>query len=444
MMKSWMIVVCLLSWGMVFGAVQAKPKKEAPSGLGSVDVKDLELFNKVLYILETQYFQKVDTQELIRGAIKGMINTLDPHSAFLDKELYRKIQDDTNGEFEGIGVEITQRDGAIMIVTVQREAPAYAAGIRAGDKILRVNGKLTLGLGLVEVTQLMRGRRGEVLRLEVSRKGSVANLTFKVKREKIKMHSVISSLIEERYLYIRVSQFQRDVSQLVKKVLKKYDDKKLAGIIMDLRANPGGLLDQAVELVSLFVDKGIVVSAQDRNGKIVDSRAVVDLGVREVEVPMAVLINGASASASEIVAGALQDTQRAVIMGSLSFGKGSIQSLIPLGEKEALKLTIAQYLTPKGRVIQAKGIVPDVVLADFDAKTLKEHQKKSRFLRESDLPNHLLSESEKKGDSRSEEEVELEGDFADNNYGQNPQQDYQVQQAINILKSSQLVKSKSP
>jgi carboxyl-terminal processing protease len=409
----------------------------------SVDVQDLELFNKVIYILETQYFQNVDSTKLLNGAIKGMMSTLDPHSAFLDVELYKKIQDETNGEFEGIGVEITQKDGAILIITVQPETPAYVSGLRPGDRITKVNDRSCIGLGLVEVTQLMRGKRGEILKLEVLREGSSGQLSFQIKREKIKVKSVISSLIDDEYLFIRVSQFQRDVSTQVKSVLKKYSKQKLSGIILDLRSNPGGLLDQAVELVSLFANEGIVVSSEDRNGKIIDSRKVLEMGHKDTTTPMAVLVNGASASASEIVAGALQDMNRAIIMGGTTFGKGSIQSLIALNKEVALKLTVAQYITPKARKIQAVGIRPDIEIDEYDAKFLKENKKKVKYLRESDLRNHLLSEKEKKSNTKEVDNADdVDSTLTHEDFGYVPKMDFQVQQAINLLKTSQLIKAK--
>jgi carboxyl-terminal processing protease len=371
--------------------------------------EQLELFNKVLYLIETQYYRPVSTEILIEGALKGMMETLDPHSAFLNKDYFEKMQNDTQGEFGGLGLEVTQKDNIIYIVTPIDDTPAFRAGILPKDKLVEINHDPIVGLPLEQAMEKMRGKVGEKINLGIIRDGHEGIMRFTLKREVIKIKSVKSELVQDRYAYIRLTQFQKRSSESVEEALqsvKKSSDKHggLAGIILDLRSNPGGLLDQAVDVSSIFLKEGIVVSTEARDPQNKDIRYVKKSGFKDLSTPMVVLINGASASASEIVAAALQDYKRAVIMGSQSFGKGSVQTIAQLDKSTGVKLTIAQYMTPKNRKIQAVGVTPDIHIEE--GPTHPGEKKEDRYLREKDLKNHLTATIETEAEKKEREAIE--------------------------------------
>ena len=366
---------------------------------GKSRFEKLELFNKVLYLIESQYYRPVDTEKLIEGAIKGMMNTLDPHSTFLDEKVFSKMQEDTQGEFGGLGIEVSQKDGVLVVITPIDDTPAFKAGIKAGDKIVEINHESTLGLTLEEAVDKMRGKPGSKITVGVSREGVEGIKRFDLKRKAIKISAVKHEILEDNYAYVRLTQFQKDAGSGIAKALKQMEKKTkngIKGIVLDLRSNPGGLLDEAVNVSSVFLRDGIVVSTESRDPKQKDIRYVKKTGFKELKKPLAVLINGASASASEIVAGALQDHKRAIVMGSQSFGKGSVQSIAKIDDKQGVKLTIAQYMTPKDRKIQAVGIKPDIFISEYEGAWISEHEKESRYVREADLRNHLTATIETK------------------------------------------------
>lgn len=423
--------------------------------------EQLELFNKVLHLIETQYYRKVSTDKLIEGAIKGMMDTLDPHSSFLNQEYFKKMQDDTAGEFGGLGLEVTQKDGALVVITPIADTPAYKAGIRPKDKIVEINHESILGLNLEEALDRMRGKNGEKTHLGIVRENEEGIKHFTIKRELIKINPVKTELLDDSVAYIRLIQFQKKAGVAVEEALKKLQAEAakkggLKGIILDLRSNPGGLLDQAVDVASVFLKDGIVVSTESRDPQNKDIRYVKKSGHKDLVTPLAVLINGASASASEIVAGALQDYGRGIIMGTQSFGKGSVQTMAQLDHGTGMKLTIAQYMTPKNRKIQAVGIVPDVEIDDLDWKKFQAAKRSDRHVRERDLKNYLSATVETSDEEKQREATDKElrkkriadynqqkkspgksaADIEEEIYVEHPpKEDYQVIQAGQYLKT---------
>ena len=417
--------------------------------------EELELFNKVLYLIESQYYRDVDTNKLVEGAIKGMMDTLDPHSGFLNKEFYKKMQNDTDGEFGGLGIEVTQKDGVIYVVTPIDDTPAYRAGVKSRDKIVEINHESILGFTLDEAIDRMKGKEGSKIHLGIVREGEKGLKHFDLKREKIKIKPVKSSLVFENFAYLRLTQFQRRSASSIQsslKALRKKSSKKggVKGIILDLRSNPGGLLDEAVKVSSIFLESGIVVSTESRDPSNKNIHYVIKSMKKDLETPLVVLVNGSSASASEIVAGAIQDHKRGMILGTQSFGKGSVQTVVQIDKDNGVKLTIAQYMTPKNRKIQAVGITPDVNLEDIDSQWFEEHQRRSNFIREKDLRNHLTAtietKEEKKNRLAEEKEARIRRAKKISNRSKkkdqndifkkyNASEDYQVLQAVKILQT---------
>jgi carboxyl-terminal processing protease len=373
-----------------------------------------------------------------------MMETLDPHSAFLNKEFFERMQNDTSGEFGGLGLEVTQKDGVLYIITPIDDTPAFRAGIKPKDKLVEINHEPILGLNLEQAIELLKGKVGDKVHLGIVREGEEGIKHFDLKREMIKVKPVKYELLKDSIAYLRLTQFQKNSASSVEEGLKKLKDqardKKLSGIILDLRSNPGGLLDQAVDVSSLFLKEGIVVTTEARDPQNKDIRYVKKSGYKELETPIVVLINGASASASEIVAGALQDYQRAVIMGSPSFGKGSVQTIAQLDRDTGVKLTIAQYMTPKNRKIQAIGIRPDIDIEEVSQQDFEKGLREDRYLRERDLRGHLTAtlETDEEKKYRLEEEKKLRQERLkeiQNKKQQNSQKITEMEKSDEIFKS---------
>lgn len=452
-----LLLALTLTVSLAFGAEKKKPAVPKISD-NKGRFEQLELFNKVLHLIETQYYREVSTEKLIEGALKGMMDTLDPHSAFLNRDFFEKMQNDTQGEFGGLGLEVTQKENVIYIVTPIDDTPAFRAGIKPKDKLVEINHEPIVGMTLEQAMEKMRGKVGEKVQLGVIREGVEGIKHFTLVREMIKIKPVKSELVAKNFAYIRLTQFQKRSTESVEEALKDLKAKAgknggLAGIILDLRSNPGGLLDQAVDISSIFLKEGVVVSTEARDPQNKDIRYVKKSGLKDLNTPMVVLINGASASASEIVAGALQDYQRAIIMGSNSFGKGSVQTVAQIDKYTGVKLTIAQYMTPKNRKIQAVGIVPDVVIEEVDQASFEKNLKEDRYIREKDLKNHLTATIETASEKKEREAAERverqkrindmkekkkksakkDEDSEDIFKTYSPSEDYQVLQAVRYL-----------
>ena len=449
-----LIFILVFIFTSLIGATNEKSKTKSR-------FEKLELFNKVLHLVETQYYREVDTEKIIQGALKGIMDTLDPHSTFLDKEVFERMQEDTKGEFGGLGIEVTQKDGVIIIITPIDDTPAFKAGLKPGDKIVEINHESVVGIPLNKAIEIMKGEPGTKVNVGIIRSGVEGIKVFIIKREIIKTKSVKSEIISDDVILIRLTQFQQRSGDDVADALKKYKKiiikkgKTPKGIIVDLRYNPGGLLEEAVNVASIFLKDGIVVSTEGRNKNEKEFRYVKKNIYKELKLPLAILINGASASASEIVAGAIQDLKRGIVMGSRSFGKGSVQTVSKIDDEKGLKLTIAQYMTPSGKKIQAIGIKPDIFLEDIDSSWLSKHYKDVNFTREKDLRNHLTATIETEEEKKHREEIEkedririaenikraksLKANEKDKDLKKyNTREDYQVVQAVNYLKSFDL------
>ena len=357
----------------------------------------LKRFSQVLDLVETNYVKNVTRQELIDGAIVGMLQQLDPHSSFLTKEEFKEMQVSTSGEFTGIGIEITVENGRITVISPIDDTPADKAGLKAGDVIVEIEGQSTQDMSLTDAVQRIRGPKGKPVNLTIVHKGSTKPEKFRIVREAIPIVSVKSSEVEPGYLLVRITRFNENTTNELKDAVTSYTKggTALKGIILDLRNNPGGLLDQAVSVSDFFLTKGRIVTIKgrkDEQRKDFDSK---NDGF-EPSVPVTVVINAGSASASEIVAGALQDNKRALLVGDKTFGKGSVQTVIPLSDGSGIKLTTALYYTPSGRSIQAEGIEPDFKVPLQDGEKEKDLFAQGHQVRERDLSRHLDNLSRKK------------------------------------------------
>ena len=448
-----------LSRGMLLGLMIANAHAADAPVLNRNDrYKNLELFQKVLQFVEKNYVDPVQNDALLNGAIKGMLETLDPHSNFLTADVYRDMKIDTSGKFGGVGIEVGMKDEVLTVLAPLEDSPAWKAGVLPGDKIVKINGESTKGYSLSEAVTKMRGKNGSVVNLTIYRKGWTSFRTLPLKRQEIKIRSVRSELIEPGFGYVRLSSFNENAAKDVKNAIDQLEKKeKLRGLIFDLRMNPGGLLDQAVDVASLFIDEGVVVSTIGRDPEQKEIRNA-RKGMAKKDLPLVVLVNSSTASAAEIVAAALQDHHRAMVIGDTTFGKGSVQTIIDLGSEMGLKLTIARYFTPNGVSIQEKGVVPDIFLDEYDPKLLAQARIKKDATRERDLKGHLVNPSggkngdefsiqemkeQNKGRGKEKKESGMSDDEDTSDLSPikfNPKEDYQTQQSLRYLKSFEVFK----
>ena len=395
---------------LLIHAASAGPKRYSP-------YRKLNTFTRVLSYIENNYVEHVDDKKLIYGAIQGMMDTLDPHSTFMTPGQYKQTKVETQGEFGGIGIEVEIRNGWLTVVTPLEGTPAHRAGLRPGDELRTIDGKSTRGMRMYQAVRAMRGPRGTRVKVEVHRRGHKKLLRFQIVRDVIKIISVTYRELTPGIGYIRLKNFQDRTSLGIKNAVEVMQGKKkkLRGLILDLRNNPGGLLDQAVLVADLFIPKGTIVRTTGQKGRIMDEEKAHSRGTLS-RFPMICLVNGGSASASEIVAGALQDHKRAVVMGTQTFGKGSVQTIIDLEDGSGLKLTVARYYTPKNRSIQEHGIRPDIIVHARPPRAARE-----KIKRERDLKRHLLNEAGKK---KAEVRMRLK--------------DFQLQTALDYMKAAEI------
>jgi len=378
----------LLGWVLTDVPMATAQTSQSASEL---PLEELRRFTEVYERVQRDYVESIDDETLIRNAIRGMLEGLDPHSAYLDAAEYEQLQEGTRGQFGGLGIEVGMEDGFVKVIAPIDGTPADAAGIQPGDLIMRIDGRSVRGLDLQQAVERMRGEPGTEIQLGILRDGQDSPIDVTLERAVIQVDSVRSQLLEPGFGYLRISQFQsRTGDDLLSEIAAWQDEYgPMNGMVLDLRNNPGGVLDAAVEVADAFLSNGAIVSTNGRAER-AESRFTATPNDALNGAPLVVLVNAGSASAAEIVAGALQDHRRAVIMGEQTFGKGSVQSILPLRNGSAVKLTTARYYTPDGRSIQAEGIVPDVEIANLRVAD----QQASDVLRESDLPRHLRSDGE--------------------------------------------------
>jgi len=464
-MRSKLQKVGLVVFGLIAGVMislnfSAHADKESSTAL---PVEELRSFADVFNAIKRGYVEPIDDKKLITYAISGMLSNLDPHSAYLDADSFKDLQVSTQGEFGGLGIEVSMEDGFVKVVAPIDDTPAFRAGVKAGDLIVKLDETPVKGMTLADAVKRMRGKPKTQIVLTIARKGEPKPLVLTLTREKIKVQSVKAKMVEPGFGYLRISQFQEETTaDVVRNLDKLYKDKDakdgLRGLVLDLRNDPGGLLHGAVGVSAAFLpEKALVVSTDGRTedakrrflaspqdyqrGKGEDPLASLPAGVKTV--PMVVLVNGGSASASEIVAGALQDHKRAVVLGTRTFGKASVQTILPLSNNTAIKLTTARYYTPSGASLQAKGITPDVIVEDSATGTTHE------TVREADLERHLTNDKEKekappltkpvpaksgKGDGESEAKPAV-FELASKN-------DYQLNQAMGLLKAWRIIQQR--
>ena len=389
---------------LVIGVMVWKPGVGFWQADAATDYQQLQKFSRVMEIVKRAYVENISDEKLIDGALSGMLSSLDPHSTYMDKEMYKQMTVETKGEFGGLGIEIATAEGGIRIVSPIEDTPADKAGVKAGDLIIKIGNELARDMSLSEGVKKMRGKPGTSIELTIFRKGADAPLVFKIVRAVIKVKSVKSDMLAPGYAYLRITQFQERTGSLLRRqinALKKQAGGHLSGAVLDLRNNPGGLLNQAVEVSDMFLDKGNIVSTKSRAGKNMsfDARPGDILN----GLPLIVLINHGSASASEIVSGALHDHHRAVLVGTKSFGKGSVQSVVPLNDGTAIKVTPALYYTPSGASIQATGIDPDIEVEQVLHKPEETPKSKGPLVSERALKGHLANGNKRKSTRKKQQ-----------------------------------------
>jgi len=417
---------------LVFAVAGLAPAVQAQSDAASqttgqdaasdLPIEDVQTFAEVFERIKRAYVEEVDDKTLLRNAMRGMLSQLDPHSEYLDADAFEALRETTEGEFSGVGIEVGLRDGQLTVIAPIDDTPAARAGIQPGDRIVAIDGTPTDNLTLQEAVDLMRGDPGTEIELTLLRGNEQEPRELTLERESIQSESVSSRLLEPGYGYLRISQFQSRTGPQTREALESLSAKQpLNGLVLDLRNNPGGVLSSAVEVADQFLSSGLVVYTKGRLADD-DMRFTAHADTTAPEVPLVVLINGGSASAAEIVAGALQDQHRAVLMGTRSFGKGSVQQVLPLGNGDGLKLTTARYYTPSGRSIQAEGITPDVHVV---RGRLEVDDHAGFQLRESNLRGHLLNANPSEALDNADTPIAAD--------------DYQLSEALNLLKALNVV-----
>jgi|TARA_B100001059_G_scaffold25522_1_gene20488 carboxyl-terminal processing protease len=421
--KSFFII---LSTVIVLNILFYYQENNAHAAKTSLPLNQLQSFSEVYLKIKQNYVQDVSDKELFDNAIKGMLEGLDPHSTFLNEKDFKDLQIGSKGEFGGLGIEVTMEEGFVKVITPIDDTPAFKAGIKPGDFIIEIDGKSVKGMSLNQAVDLMRGKVGAPILLTVARENQNAPLEIKIVRAKIKIKSVKYEIIDDKFGYIRISSFQNKTGKSLKNAISDLNTKSkgnIKGYVLDMRNNPGGVLGAAVDVSDAFIKgkKKLVFT----KGKAAD--AMYEFTSNNTDLangkPIVVLINGGSASASEIVAGALQDHKRAIIMGTQSFGKGSVQTVLPITSRTAVKITTARYYTPNGRSIQAKGIEPDIIVENLELSS----SLKNEILKESDLKGHLENTDNKDKDNKEK----LQNEKLKN--------DYQLSEAINLLKGLNII-----
>lgn len=414
-------VLAVIALSLMLGMSNACAEKAAKPAEEADTYELLNLFGEVMERAKTSYVEEVDDKKLIESAINGMLVSLDPHSSYLDAQSYKYMNEQTKGKFGGLGIEVTMENGVVKIVSPIDDTPAAKAGLKPGDYITNIDGEQVIGMSLNDAVDKMRGKVGSKVKLTIRRVGEKP-FEVTLKREEVKIQSVKNDIKSGDVAYIRITSFSGDTDKMVEKAIKQAKKElkgNIKGVVLDVRNNPGGLLDQAVNISDLFLDKGEIVSTRSRNEE--DSvRYTAKEGDITDGLPIVVMINDGSASASEILAGALQDHKRAIILGEKSFGKGSVQTVVPLGKYGAMRLTTARYYTPSGRSIQATGIIPDV---EVHPAKVEEY-----------INNYGLSEAEYRNALKNEatgEDKKTENNTKDEDW----RKDYQLSRAVDLVKA---------
>ncbi|MDR1693700.1 MAG: S41 family peptidase [Lactobacillaceae bacterium] len=423
-------VTCLLTFVMTSSCASAGTNA-AEKEINAETYELLNLFGEVLERSRNSYVEDVTDKKLIEAAINGMLTSLDPHSSFLDEKSFKQMTEQTKGKFGGLGIEVTMENGLVKVVSPIDDTPAFKAGLKPGDYIIEIDGEPVMGLTLNEAVEKMRGKPGTKIKLKISRAGEKP-FDVTLKREEIKIQSVKSEVLDNDVLYVRVTSFNEETDKMVRKAVEKTKDelkKDLKGIVIDVRNNPGGLLDQAISVSDLFIDKGEIVSTRSRNEE--DTiKYTAEPGDIAEGLPIVVIINDGSASASEIVAGALQDHKRAIVLGEKSFGKGSVQTVIPLGRTIAMRITTARYYTPSGRSIQAKGIEPDITVKPSKVEVIDKYSFSEAGLKNALKNDEVKQEKQEKDNGKakiSEDEALAKKERIE--------KDYQLSRAIDLVKA---------
>jgi len=436
-------IILMISLVFLVGVAIGLGRFHKVSALSNSTYEDLKVFTDVLGLLQKDYVEERNSKDLVYGAIKGMLETLDPHSAFMPPTMYKEMQEETKGRFEGIGIEIEMKNGVLTVVSPIVDTPAFKAGIQARDQIIQIEGESTKNLTLMESVKRLRGPKSSKVTIMIMREGFTKPQEFTLVRDVIPVRSVRYEILEKQYGYIRVTQFQEKTDSEFEKAMKALEEENkgsLRGLILDLRNNPGGLLDQAVKVTDRFIESGLIVSVEGRR----EDQKMKFYAHHEGTInqyPLIVLINGGSASGAEIVAGAIQDLGRGILLGTQSFGKGSVQTIFPLKDGSGLRLTTARYFTPNGRSIQAKGIVPDIIVKPLPLEEEKVATA-PKFPSEKDLERHLIdvekgppkeiepAEEKEPTKEKSKKEEVKEKKPADN----------QLERALELLKSWEIFK----